>query len=196
MKITKTENGYLVKDVPTRKDEEYIWGAVRRLANAFEEKERGNVSKYLSGLRGASSALNMAKAHACAEAAADWDDASRPKTKKLFEESAGMGYLQTLVKKDMEKCELVASSAARELHAENLYKQIAEIKNKFQIDAPLKEDGALLSVVWSLRFAIYDLLLATDDRDNADFLTLTVLFELLPNSKVFLRKAGEEVERD
>ena len=196
MRITKTEKGYQVDGVPTQKDEEYIWAAVCWLANAFKEKERGNVSKYLSGLRGASNALNMAKSYACAEAAADWDDAARPKTKKLFEEAAGMGWLQTLVKKDMEKCELVASSAARELHAENLYKQIAEIKNKFQIDAPLKEEGELLSVVWSLRFAVYDLLLSTNSRDNVDFLTMNVLFELLPNSKVFLRKAGEEVERD
>lgn len=199
MQITKTEDGYLFTAGPSeqmKSDEQHILHALYLLAKAFTEKEQGNLFGYASALHSAGHAITSAGNCADADYAEEQRLAPRPKTKRLFAEVEGMGYLAQLVKEEMDGYEKMADVPSRERHAEELYKQIVKIKDEYQIETPVNKKSETWHSIRNLKYLIFDLLSLRMTVEERDAKASCALFELLSNSKVFLKKAGEGIERD
>ena len=199
LQITQTEDGYLFTaglNEQIGNDGEHIFHALHLLANALQAKEQGDLFDYASALHSAGNMLISAGNCADADYAEEQRLAPRPKTKRLFAEVEGMGYLARLVREEMDEYEKTADVPSRERHAEALYKQIVKIKDEYQIKTPVNKKSETWRSIRDLKSLIFDLLSSRMTVEERDAKASCVLFELLSNSKVFLKKAGEGIERD
>lgn len=201
MQIAQTEDGYRITEERgrhVREDERHIGCAISTLADALEHKEAGREEIYANFLDNAAEQLKRA----AASAKADNTEARRmlflPNRRALYASCKGMGILGAKLEEKVRRHESMGIGMSEdEEYAAQLNNGLTKLKEKFGIQAPIRDRREMYNDFIDFRNSILDLI-APGQIDNHEtmFLVYQMLLELLPSSKFCLKKAGEGIERD